>query len=241
MMKKITCIFTLVCFLVISLPLYSQSGKELIKVSYIYTPLSPSMVSILRKQIPNPEQYQEAVNVIQRHKAFYSLYINTLNRESIFILDSIQAHPHVSTPGHTNYVFTNSDGVMRGSEVFMDSNVEYINNVKDIDWELSDDNKEISGYECQSATIKGNPDIIVWFTKDIAINKGPGYFQGLFGLTLEASDFFGTINANKVEYLDDYSIIEKLAKDVNKNKGKSLTLKEVLTLKQNMIRTLSTE
>jgi GLPGLI family protein len=241
-MKKRIVFLTIAAFILCGNLLHTQTKGELIKVSYVTSPLSPSMVSILRKQIPSPEEYQTVADLISKHKVYHSLYINNKTHESFFIVDSIHAEPGVMTTGNVGYVYTNKEGVMTGKEDFMKAVNLFKSNISDMEWELTSQTKEINGYVCRNATVRNHPDVSVWFTEDIATNKGPGYFQGLLGLVFEADELFGSTYLTGVEYIGGNFDFEALVKDYKKESiGKKLSVKEVLALKDNMLKTAKTE
>jgi GLPGLI family protein len=241
-MKKRIVFLAIAAFILCGNLLHAQTKGELIKVSYVTSPLSPSMVSILHKQIPSPEEYQKVADLISKHKVYHSLYINNKTHESLFIVDSIHAEPGIMTTGHINYVYTNKEGVMTGKEDFMKAVNLFKSNVADMEWELTGQTKEINGFACRNATAKDHPAVSVWFTDDIATNKGPGYFQGLLGLVFEADELFGSTYLTGVEYIGGSLDFEALIKDYRKEPaGKKLSVKEVLALKDNMLKTAKTE
>ncbi len=65
----------------------------------------------------------------------------------------------------------------------------------EIKWQLTDEVKNIGGYECQKATAKyGGRFYEAWFTSKIPSSDGPWKLTGLPGLILEARDTSGQIN-----------------------------------------------
>ncbi|MBP5753731.1 MAG: GLPGLI family protein [Treponema sp.] len=56
-------------------------------------------------------------------------------------------------------------------------------------WTITDDTKQIHGYDCQKATTKYlGRDYEVWYTLEIPISNGPWKLGGLPGMILEAGD-----------------------------------------------------
>jgi GLPGLI family protein len=240
MQKKINLI-CLLSLLSISI-VFGQTGSEVIKVSYESTPLSPSMLSVLKKQVPDPEQMQSIVAVLQKNKGYYSLYVDNRTHESLFVLDSLHSEPGVSSPGQIEFVYTNSDGEMIAEESFMKSTIIIKDKLSNIEWDISDETKTISERNCQNAIIKDGPEISVWFSSEISTNRGPGYFQGLFGLVFEANDFFSTTYVTEVKNVEKSKFINELFEKYKQvPDDKVYSLKEFFLLKQNFIKTLKTE
>lgn len=219
-----------------------QAGNEITKVSYESTHLSPSMLSILKKQVPNPEQMQSIVDALQRHKGYYSLYIDSKTRESLFVLDSLHSEPGISSTGQIEFVYTGSDGEMIGKESFMKSTIILKDKLTNVEWDISDETKTVNERDCQNATAKNSADMSVWFSSEIPANRGPGYFQGLFGLVFEANDFFSTTYVTEIKNVDKSQFISELFEKYKQiPDGKTYSIKELLLLKQNFISTLKTE
>lgn len=100
----------------------------------------------------------------------------------------------------------------------------------EINWEISDDKKQVAGYDCQKAVgqFKGRT-YNVWFTPALPFQDGPWKLSGLPGLILEATDRTGEISFtaksveknkhthDKVESLyNDDDCIDLKEKDYNK-------------------------
>jgi GLPGLI family protein len=240
MQKKINLI-CLLSLLSISIA-FGQTVSEVIKVSYESTPLSPSMLSIMKKQVPDPEQLKGFVDILQRHKGYYSLYIDTKTHESLFVLDSLHAEPGISSPGQIEFVYTSADGEMIAEESFMKSAIIIKDKLSNMEWDILDETKVVNERDCQNATIKNGPEISVWFSSEISTNRGPGYFQGLFGLVFEANDFFSTTFVTEIKNIEkSASVNELFEKYKHAPEGKIYSLKEFFLLKQNFIKTLKTE
>jgi Protein of unknown function (Porph_ging). len=76
------------------------------------------------------------------------------------------------------------------------------------DWEILDETKQISGYECQKATcsFRGR-DYVAWFTSEIPVNEGPWKFSGLPGLIVKVHD-------TKEHYDFELYSVQKIKKDI---------------------------
>lgn len=88
--------------------------------------------------------------------------------------------------------------------------LKYKQDLKQIDWEIQPENKEILGFKVQKAT--GNfagRNYIAWFAPELPFSDGPYKFSGLPGLILEISDL-------KNHYHFSLTAFQKLANPVDK-------------------------
>lgn len=225
---------TLFIFISSSTSIQGQQKKtDVLKIQYVTNSLSPEMLSILKEKISSPDEYKTTVDRISKFKCFYSLYVNTKTRESIYVLDSIQSVPNIMVVGNIEFVNIDNKNNIIGKEVFMKSYHMFNGNTTDLEWELSNETKIINDFECQKAELKGFPYVVAWFTNDIPLSKGPGYYQGLSGFVLEASDFFSSTEFIGMEYTDE-DLSPNLF-DKYKKEGKEYSLNEIFKSKANMI------
>jgi GLPGLI family protein len=88
--------------------------------------------------------------------------------------------------------------------------LKYKQDLKQIDWEIQPENKEILGFSVQKAT--GNfagRNYIAWFAPELPFSDGPYKFSGLPGLILEISDL-------KNHYHYSLTAFQELANPVDK-------------------------
>jgi GLPGLI family protein len=88
--------------------------------------------------------------------------------------------------------------------------LKYKQDLKQIDWEIQPENKEILGFSVQKAT--GNfagRNYIAWFAPELPFSDGPYKFSGLPGLILEISDL-------KNHYHFSLTAFQELANPVDK-------------------------
>ncbi len=98
--------------------------------------------------------------------------------------------------------------------------------LKDFNWKITRESKEIAGYTVQKATGKFNDTIPVtaWFTKKLPLRDGPDRVQGLPGLVLETETYMGN---NKVTMTATQVAIKEEVLEVAKpTKGKEVTEEE---------------
>ncbi len=238
-MKKL--IFMFITFLsiinVIAQP--NIENKKIMKVSYIATNLSPNMISVLKSSISSPDIYQQTVNLLEKYKFYYSLYINLENNESAFVLDSIHTEPGVSSFGQINKIYTDNENNFIGQEEFLKSISSFQGKFSDLKWKSTTLEKRIGNYICTKLIEEEHNDIEIWVCTDIPINRGPGYFQSHLGLVLEASDFFNTIKLQGLSYIDSSDIIYKTKQELSNLK--TISFKEELKLKDNAIQSMNVD
>jgi GLPGLI family protein len=81
-------------------------------------------------------------------------------------------------------------------------------NYPELEWQISNETKEIGGYHCTKAiTSYRGRNWIAWFSPDIALPYGPWKLHGLPGLILEAYDVekIFIIRSTKVEYAKEFN------------------------------------
>ncbi|WP_299883988.1 GLPGLI family protein [uncultured Lacinutrix sp.] len=219
---------------------YAQTkDKNIIKVNYSSGCVSDFLVGMLKKQIQDPNELSKMLGKMGEYKVHSSFYQDIKTKESIFVIDSISEVEGLSTPGHTYYVHKSKSGAISGKEIFMGREINFQCDSKELEWDITSEQKEINGYQCKKAQLKNNPKINVWFTPEISVTSGPYVFYGLPGLVLEADSYFQSINAMSISYENREAFQNKLKEVKNKiinDKNKSIIVKEVFTKKENFQR-----
>jgi len=134
----------------------------------------------------------------------WKLYLDDKN--SLFVIDSQLEYLSQKNPNTTTNLTSTKDKII--AHLYKDFTTDSIfsqgrafktsyyiqDTLLDPQWEIVDETKEISGYNCQKAltTFRGR-DYITWFTPDIPLQAGPWKLQGLPGLILYAEDITGSI------------------------------------------------
>jgi len=213
---------------------FSQDNEDLLKISYFSNSASDLLVSTVKKQITDEYQLTQALNLMSESKFFYSLYIDSKNNSSFFALDSTNILPGVSVSGHFKGVVKDNQQTY-GKEFFLDSEIDFSGNIKDLNWEFTDDYKDILGYNCRKATLSNAPGYYAWFTSKIPINDGPGIYKGLPGLVLEVNTPFEYITVLSVETItnDGYPHNDIAA---DNNIEKTTSIEDMLAKKDNFRR-----
>ena len=212
----------------------SLDQTKILKVRYESSPITPQMVSMLNKQTNTPEQYVEALNLLDKYKIYYTLYINLESNESIFKIDSINSVDRVSSIGNIQYSYA-KDMTIKCAEKFAKSEYSFDGDISLLDWDITNEKKKINGYKCIKARCN-KYDINVWFTTDIGTNRGPGYFQGLTGLVMEGHDFFASYKVISIDNLSNNSEFYSALEKYNQVKlKKKMTFEKALASKNNFI------
>lgn len=114
----------------------------------------------------------------------------------------------------------------------LDSNFSVKDNLKDFNWELTDEEFIVKGYKCKKAISKTEKNIIkAWYCEDIPINDGPDRFYGLPGFILKIEiGEYSIIEIDQLKLLD-----EKINFEKPQNKSKYITWKELLIMERELL------
>lgn len=236
-MKTVKILLLIFC-VSISMNVNAQNkNKDIIKVSYTAGCVSDFLVGMLKKQVKDPQQYSDLLRKMNDYKIHSSFYQNIKTKESIYVVDSIQEVRQLSTTGYTYYTYRAKEGSMFGKESFMGKDINFKGEINNIKWVITDEQKEINGYQCKKAHLKDNEKVYVWFSPEIPVNGGPYIFYGLPGLVLESDSYFQSINANSIAYQDSKEFLSKLAEVKEKiDYKKAISIEEVFAKKENFKR-----
>lgn len=214
------------------------SKKEILKVTYVATPLSNFIVELLKKQIPDPKKRSEELDKIGQYKIYSNFYADPDAKESLFVFDHAYKEAGISITGYPAFVYKDADKNFIGKESFMGKDIYFKGKTQDLKWVITDKQKKIKDYLCRKAYLKNNSSTYAWFTTDVPIQGGPYIFLGLPGLVLEANTSFQNVHAETISYESGQEMKAKL-KDVNseENRKKSrISINEVFAKKNNFKR-----
>jgi len=89
--------------------------------------------------------------------------------------------------------------------------LKYKQDLKQIDWEIQPENKEILGFSVQKATGDfAGRNYIAWFAPELPFSDGPYKFSGLPGLILEISDLKNHYHFNLTAFQELANPVDKL-------------------------------
>lgn len=96
------------------------------------------------------------------------------------------------------------------AELFVNEKKQITDNFYDWQWEITNEQKEISGYMCTKAISKINGyHFEAWFTEEIPISAGPEKFDSLPGLILYVNTGAVELVAKSVKFIDSPIDIQK--------------------------------
>ncbi|ASZ12981.1 GLPGLI family protein [Chitinophaga pendula] len=213
--------------------LLAQNSGKILKVSYVTTPQSPKILLLLKKQIPNPEQYNKIAALLSEYKFYHTLYVDTKTQASVFSLDSIHSVPNVSTIGNVVFAVKDDKNNYTCREKFGASEFLFKGNTAELDWDVTKETAVVNGFKCLKAMLKNSPDVAAWFAPDIPIGNGPGIYYGLPGLVIKVQTNYDETITAKVSYTADAKNFQSAYDEKSEaaSKGKVLALKEVTTSK----------
>jgi GLPGLI family protein len=181
----------------------------------------------------------------QGYKFYYTLYVNPKTGQSIYKFDTLVVDKPKGKEGVTLMV---NDELAYCVKIKKKEYIKYEKvfgqqfyskgSIVDIEWEMTNEKKNLFGFECTKAVSKNKDYLItVWFTNKIPVSSGPVNFFGLPGFVVWSEDFFRTTQLEKVEYIEDskdFSFAKELKKyeqNFDKDKGANL-IKESLYLEK---------
>jgi GLPGLI family protein len=206
--------------------LFSQTENKILKINYNLIPISQHYFN---HDASTPQETKDFDIALRTGYNFnYSLYYNLKEKNSFFVLDTLivtkvkgKEDYWTDPENKINFCKTNKDGSYQRMEKVFDQEV-YVNGKNDIQWEFTNETREILGYQCTKAVSKDKDLLLtVWFTKEIPIQAGPSMFNNLPGLVLWAEDYFSTISVNKISYETNDSNYNKAVENVT-NKLKKI-------------------
>lgn len=230
---KTTKIYLFLLTFTIGLVMKAQESNDVLQVKYTTNSVSEFLVNMLKQQIQDPDEYNKVMRLMSDYKNYNTLYYDKKTKKSIYVLDSIHKIPGVSVSGYTEFVKKDKDGTLTGKEVFMESEFSFKGDIKELNWTITSEKKDIEGYSCTKAILENMPGLYVWFTTKIAIDAGPYIFYGLPGLVLEANSFFQNVSVSSVAYTQK-SQFDSMFKDDKYNLNeKAYSLEDIFVRKKN--------
>lgn len=211
MLNSLKYTFTLFfLFGVITFGLGQQGNSQIVKITYTSSPTSQyRMTEHMIKSTPTKASVHEFMRGITD---YYSLYVDLKSRSSVYVLDSTEQirptgweDPRRTAALLDTVLFTvkTPNKKTLKHEWIMNQTFYSEGEVGNIDWELTNEERNIDGLKCKKALAANYPMLTVWYTKELPISNGPSIYQGLPGLVVWAEDYSRTTQMLKIEYTDN--------------------------------------
>ncbi|WP_340066462.1 GLPGLI family protein [Ascidiimonas aurantiaca] len=228
---------------------FSQSTKEkIITVTYKSIPFSQYYFN--HSDTDSQEKIELDYALRAGYEHFYTLHINPATNQSIFVFDTLKItkvkgkEDYWTDPENKiAYCLKKSDGFYQRNESVFDQTFFINGNIGDIEWEITNEQKEILGFTCTKAVSKNEKLLLTaWFTQEIPVNTGPSNYLGLPGLVVWAEDYFNTFSVQKISYSVTPEIFKQKLDDtqntIKKNHEDGLSEKIYQLKKSNLVKQL---
>ncbi|WP_316757508.1 GLPGLI family protein [Pedobacter aquatilis] len=238
-MKKLI----LIIFIAVSNLHVQAQAKKTLKVTYISVPHSQYQVSSNDNR-PEKEKNLD-IALSQGYQSYFTLLVDLKSSKTAYFFDTLIVKKPVGREKRwmdptdkISYLFREGPKELYKKEEILDKRFYTKGEVADIEWLITNETKEISGFKCQKATSK-NKDFLLtaWFTKDIPVSSGPTNYIGLPGLVILAEEYFNTITLQKVEYSEDGSLVNEKIKILKADfvRGNGVTKEPIFMLEKSRL------
>ncbi len=206
-MKFKTLFLLLTCSTVFNVSL----AQDLVSVTYEgYVNSTPH----LERYKNNPQKMAEMERAHEAASKIPSIHVMTFNKDEFsFLLQERIKNDQPTEKGGARVVFTACNDFYANIPEqytlgeFDLGNKKYAirDSLKTLDWKISNEKKEVMGYEVRKATAiyDSITKVEAWYAPKLAYKNGPSQYWGLPGLILEADEYndYGNQNIVKVHYI----------------------------------------
>ncbi|WP_339622770.1 GLPGLI family protein [uncultured Winogradskyella sp.] len=226
-MKK-NLFFILVTFLLFS---YSQSNLDKIDDLIINYQLD------FRKNIDSEKVRSEnMILIINQEKGAIFTFEKMINLDSIQKLRPLDMADAMSNKLSSYYFIARSNDSIIHYEVIGNDLLKF-NESLNLNWELTSETKNISGYACKKAVLEyAGRSWIAWYAPKISVSQGPYKFYGLPGLIFEIYDsekiFSFNINEIKSGSFDINDSVKNYFITEENDNFQSITRKDFLMIRE---------
>ncbi|WDF69617.1 GLPGLI family protein [Sphingobacterium oryzagri] len=202
----------------------SREDGRYIVINYVSTALSPLIVDVLSKQIPDQSERNNVISMIGEQKYYFTLTLDTKTNHSIYHLDSTTLVNGVNSGGNYEFVLKDSDGEIYGKENVAGASHNFAGNISTLQWKITDETRKIGKYNCTKAILNNLNYCAVWFTSEVPIMVGPEIFDGLPGLVIETETAFDQTSIHSIKYTKE---IPQILSKIEKYKDEMLKIKTI--------------
>ena len=241
-MKVNYLLIAIFCVCISNAQVKEEKKHKILKVTYTAYPMStydtPPEDSNLYKN------HNSIVALARSYDHTYTLYVDLKTNQSLYKLDTLIVNKPKGKEDFNYQINHNLDYVIKDQsnnyfkhEKIFQRAFYSEGNLKDIEWEITNEKKVISGLKCRKAVPKNKDFLLnVWFTEEVNVSAGPVNYFGLPGLVVWSEDFFWTTEIKGINYDDNYDLrseFEGLKQNFENNKSKKLIKEGVLIEKKN--------
>jgi len=145
-----------------------------IKLSALYGPADP----ILNELEKSGQHFR---------KSFFILSFDTTKTIYIPGKENPENYKFQKLPAEDNVVYTDIEKkITRSQKKIFENDFLIVDTVKKIQWKITDEKRQIAGFECKraNAIIMDSIYVVAYFTEEILVEGGPESFIGLPGMIL---------------------------------------------------------
>jgi GLPGLI family protein len=216
-------------FILLSFILNAQNKSNSLKVTYGFLNHSEEIKNDqIYKQIAK-DTYKEAYTIAEN---VFSFELICKEKESIFFKNELILQETYSLlvdillkTLEKKFFYRNENQFIYTFDFFGQNYLVEVPKLKDI--VITNESKLINNYNCYKATCYdeiSNQNVIVWFTPELNLNKGPSIFHDFPGLVLEINYKYYSIICKNIKFELDQNDIDK----IKKPKGLHVTREELL-------------
>lgn len=145
---------------------------------------STAVISEDIKNIEDSNIRNTVINQLSNSKQNYSLKVS--NGKYLFeAIPDEQSNSNVKVGGSSAIYMDMSEKISISQENIFDRTFLIKETMKEYEWDITAEKKNILEKECTKATLKGKSSIVAWFTTEIPISFGPMGYYGLPGLIIQ--------------------------------------------------------
>ncbi len=209
---------TLIMFSLISLSAYSQPKG----IKCIYSTNMPVTNELY--EIENPFARDIMIKAVKEDKKVYSL---TGVDGKFLCVKEPETHETMPLTMDKLQIYVDFNDNVEVSQVKYANKLYLIKDtLEKYEWDISDSTKQISGYNCYKAKLKGKPGVTAWFTPDVPFGCAPYGYYGLPGLVVHMEIPMFNLDLESITEVDGVQLNpptegkptteEGLTKDANK-------------------------
>lgn len=212
-----------ILFLILVLCTNFCVAQDNFRITYSGKLLSASLSNKLMLEVVDKELLEAYKELIGSYEVFYSLYINSVQNESIFIEEKengLDGPP----PFKSLFAYYKSNQSLYFEDLFRGKKFNVKDRPSNLRWDITNSVMQIGQFKCRKATLHQDPyNTVVWFSEQYPLPYGPYLANGLPGLVVLMENDYYSIKINKISKEPTPSTIIKKMEEASKKAGITLT------------------